>query len=79
MSNVCEYVCKRQWDKEKNLFTLQKDTAIHHQETGTKLLTQPLTLYKAGRLEFTFNFFEHQHLIANLTGAQAYKRFTLFL
>lgn len=34
---------------------------------------RPLTLCKAGRLEFTFNFFEHQHLIANLTRAKHIK------
>lgn len=40
---------------------------------------RPLTLRKVGRTGLAFNFSQHQHLIADLTGAQAYKRFTLFL
>lgn len=70
----------------KGSFSLQKGTeiwAIQQQETDWTsypgLKDRLLTLHKVERFRTHFYFFQHQHLIAGLTGAQDYKRFTLFL
>ena len=43
------------------------------------LKNKPLTLCKVGRFKTSIYFFQHQHLIPDLTGTETYKRFTLFL
>ena len=43
------------------------------------LKSKPLTLCKVGRFKTSIYFFQHQHLIPDLTGTETYKRFTLFL
>jgi hypothetical protein len=68
----------------KRAFSLQKDIKfeqfiMREQSSYLQLTGRPLILSKEGGFGTCFYFFQHQHLIADLTGAQAYKRFTLFL